>query len=323
MSTHYNLKPVSRLKPGSVIALIATSSPVQQKEQLQAAKSWLSARGFAPRIMPSAQAKMQSPFGYLAGSPQMRTADLHNAFQDADVGAIWCLRGGFGAHGLLNKIDYSLLATHAKPFIGYSDVTAIHLAIQRFSGFITFHGPTLIPDLINNEFLETEKNVFDLLQVRLSNTDKITAPAGTHLVTLSKGTANGKLVGGNLAIIGSLIGTPYEIDTQNAILFLEDIGEAPQRVDRLLAQMQYAGKLSTLKGVLLGDFSVNDNSYDNQTRINKLYPIFQSYFKPLDIPILASWPSGHCQPNITLPLGANITLNADQGYLQIKQTLVV
>jgi muramoyltetrapeptide carboxypeptidase len=154
----------------------------------------------------------------------------------------------------------------------------------------------------------------------------ISHPDRFPLQTIQGGVAGGRLAGGNLAIIGSTLGTPYEIDLENAILFIEDAGETPQKIDRLLTQLRLAGKLSTVRGVLIGDFSdINDpaDSVDNTVlNTQRIDALWQQMLKPLNVPVLAGWRSGHCDPNLTLPLGAAVTLDAGRQQLRLDQRAV-
>ena len=139
--------PVPPLRPGGRVAIVAPASAAPNAAD--DAADWLLSRGYQPRIMPAARSRLDTPFDYLAGTDAERAADLHAAFTSADIDAVWCLQGGFGSWRLLDLLDYELLRRHAKPFIGYSDITALHLAIQRHAGFVTFHGPMLAQDLLN------------------------------------------------------------------------------------------------------------------------------------------------------------------------------
>ncbi len=312
---------VPALKAGGTVGVIAPSSPVPGKAEQVAA--WLQARGFVPRMFASARIDSHD---YLAGTDALRLQDLHAAFSDPRVDAIFCLRGGYGSARLLDGIDFKLLGRHPKPFVGYSDVTALLLAITRHAGFIAFHGPMLSSDLMRNKRAPTEAALFDMLRGRHRAGSVLPHPPEFPLETIAAGVAQGRLAGGNLAIIGSTLGTRYEIDLDDAILFIEDVGETPQKIDRLLTQLRLAGKLAKIKGILIGDFSEVDDpraATDNtDANLRRLQEVWRDLLVPLGVPILAGWRSGHCDPNLTLPIGALVRLDADRQLLSLEQDVI-
>lgn len=200
--------------------------------------------------------KLAPPFDYLAGTDSARVDDIHYAFLSNEIKAVWCLRGGFGATRLLDKLDYALIGANPKPFIGYSDITALHIALQQHAGMVTFHGPMLVSDLVPEKLPPTASLILDLLSGRLSSGAWIPSPPMYPAATLVDGTAQGRLVGGNLSLLCSTLGTPYEVDSTDAILFLEDTEIALPRLDRLLTQLRLAGKLRSIRGLLLGRFVI-------------------------------------------------------------------
>lgn len=180
-------QPVPALRAGARITIVAPASAIAGAAD--EAAEWLLERGYEPQVMPAARARLAPPFDYLAGDDAARLADLHAAFADPAVGAVWCLQGGFGSWRVLDQIDYGLLRRHAKPFIGYSDVTALHLAIQRYAGFVTFHGPMLAQDLLAGRQAPTEQALLDMVSGRLGAGSWIAAPPQARLATLASGVA--------------------------------------------------------------------------------------------------------------------------------------
>jgi muramoyltetrapeptide carboxypeptidase len=215
---------------------------------------------------------------------------------------------------LLDRIDFGLIRSNPKPFVGYSDITALHLAIARYAGFVTFHGTMLTSDLLRSKEEPTESALFDMLQGLITTGAWLEHPVTYPLTTVISGTANGRLTGGNLSMIGSTLGTPYEIETPGVILFIEDVGESLYRVDRLLTQLRLAGKYKNLRGVLVGDF--------DKLALDDLAPLLKQEFGPLSIPVLAGWRSGHSNPNLTLPLGAMVMLDANRRRIRLDQEVV-
>jgi len=312
---------VPALRPGAKVAIVAPASAALNASD--DAAQWLEARGFVAQVMPASRTRLDAPYEYLAGSDADRLADLHAAFEDPEVGAVWCLQGGFGSWRLLDQLDFGLLRRHPKPFIGYSDITALHLALQRHAGFVTFHGPMLAQDLLAGKREPTESALIAMVTGQMGQGAWITPPMDALPTELVPGVASGRLIGGNLALIAALIGGPHDIDTRDAILFIEDVNEAIPRVDRLLGQLAAAGKFDGVKGLLVGNFTRLGVQMDDAQAQGLLYPLILDQFRARGIPILAGWPSGHGDPNLTLPLGARVTLDTARGALRLDQAVVV
>ena len=297
---------VPALPAGGVIGLIAPAGPAEL--DLNLATQWMHARGYQLRVYPGVWQRD----GYLAGSDAERLRDLHDAFADDSVDAIFCLRGGYGSPRLLDGIDFELLRGHPKPFVGYSDITALHLAITRYAGFVTFHGPMLNADLLGNKQAPTESSLLHMLSGQQPPT--LEHPLAYPLTTIASGCASGRLLGGNLSMICAVMGTAFELDGEGIILFIEDVNEPLYRVDRLLTHMRLAGKLDRLRGVLVGDVAGVERA--------ALERLLTQELGGLGIPVLAGWRSGHCDPNLTLPMGAQVRLDADQQLLVLEQDVV-
>ncbi|MCE4056608.1 S66 peptidase family protein [Pseudomonas sp. Au-Pse12] len=300
--------PVPALAAEGVIGLIAPAGPAAL--DTEKAHQWMRSRGYTLRIFPGVGLQE----GYLAGSDEARLKDLHAAFADSEIDAILCLRGGYGSPRLLDKIDFDLLRRNPKPFVGYSDITALHLAINRYAGFVSFHGPMLNADLLGDKQAPTEASFFSLLRGQARAGSLLAHPVAFPLTTIEPGIALGSLLGGNLSMIASTLGTPYEINTDGIILFIEDVNEPLYRIDRLLNHLRLAGKLAKLRGVLVGDVAGVD--------FDALCGLLKQTFEPLRIPVLAGWRSGHCDPNLTLPMGALVRLDAGARELTLAQDVV-
>jgi len=307
--TLYARAPVPALPAEGVIGLIAPAGPASL--DTDSAIQWMRARGYSLRIFPGVAEKED----YLAGSDEVRLNDLHAAFADNEIDAILCLRGGYGSPRLLDRIDFDLLRRHPKPFVGYSDITALHLAINRYAGFMTFHGPMLNADLLGGKQQPTESSLFSLLRGQLKAGSVLQHPVAYPLTTIEPGVACGQLLGGNLSMIATTMGTPYEINADGIILFIEDVNEPLYRIDRLLTQLRLAGKLGRLRGVLVGDVAGVD--------AQALAQLLRQTFAALRIPVLAGWRSGHCDPNLTLPMGATVRLDAGAKELILEQDVVI
>lgn len=308
---HRAESPESRLPKAlgadACFAIVAPAGPARL--DTQKATQWFAERGLRCRIYPGA---MQAA-GYLAGSDEQRLADLHEAFADPDIHAILCMRGGYGSMRLLDRLDFQLIGRNPKPLVGYSDITALHTAIYRHTGLLTFHGAMLNADLLGAKLQPTESSLLAQLGGLLGKGDAIVHPAEIALHSVSPGVASGRLLGGNLSMLGATLGTTAEIETQGCILFIEDVNEPLYRVDRLLTQLHLAGKLAGIKGVLVGDFA--------GITVAALTPLLEQTFGPLGVPVLAGWRSGHCDPNVCLPLGAQVRLDTQQQSLVLEQDL--
>lgn len=305
----HGLLPVPALAAEGVIGLIAPAGPAAL--DTEKAAQWMRSRGYRLRVFPG----VSEQAGYLAGGDDVRLNDLHAAFADPEVATILCLRGGYGSPRLLDRIDFDLLKRNPKPFVGYSDITALHMAINRYAGFVTFHGPMLNADLLGGKQAPTEASFLNMLRGQVKAGSVLSHPVAYPLITLEPGIAQGPLVGGNLSMIAATMGTPYEIDTAGGILFIEDVNEPLYRIDRLLTHLRLAGKLEPLRGVLVGDVA--------GVEADALFRLLKQTFAGLQIPVLAGWRSGHCDPNLTLPLGALVRLDAGAKELTLAQDVVV
>jgi len=294
--------------PGDAcFAIVAPAGPARL--DAQKASQWFAERGYRCRIYPG----VEQAQGYLAGSDQQRVQDLHDAFADPAIDAILCMRGGYGSMRLLDRLDFDLIRRNPKPLIGYSDITALHMAIYRKTGLVTFHGAMLNADLLGAKLAPTESSLVAQLSGALATGDTLVHPAEFPLSSVVPGVARGRLLGGNLSILGATMGTLAEIDTQGCILFIEDVNEPLYRVDRLLTQLRLAGKLEGVKGVLVGDFA--------GITVAALTPLLHDIFGALGVPVLAGWRSGHCDPNVCLPMGAEVVLDSEAQSLVLAQDL--
>lgn len=263
--------------------------------------------------------------GYLAGEDSLRAAELMAALTDPEVDAVFAIRGGYGVTRILDRLDYHAIRGNPKVVLGYSDITALHLALAAKTGLITFHGPVAV-EWSGDAPVDPVSDAFFWRAVSGRRGEDATEPArgytigaenGVQLDALHPGVARGRLVGGNLTLINTLMGTPYEIDTRDAVLLIEDVGEKPYRIDRYLSQLRLAGKLDQLSAVIVGHF--NDCDPDPEKPSLTLEQIFDDYLVSLDIPVITGFPAGHDFPNITLPLGAMVDVDADRRRITILE----
>ena len=294
-----------RLQPGDLIGVIAPSGPVAPAV-LPAVQALYARWGWKVRLYPGCWANT----GYLAGPDTLRLADLHAALADDTVAAIHCLRGGYGTMRLLDAVDTALVRSKPKLLIGYSDITALH-ALWAQQGLPSLHAPMPASDLVKPGREADEQALVEVLRHGLAEGTVLTPalePGGPHV----PGRAEGVLVGGNLSLVASLLGTPWAWDLRGAILFLEDVSEEVYRVDRYLTQLRLAGALDAVAGVVLGSFTEEASPIG----------LLKDMLEPLGKPLLSGWPTGHGTPNRPLPMGLRVALDATAGTLTMRQTLL-
>jgi muramoyltetrapeptide carboxypeptidase len=307
------------LRPGATVGLITPSSYVSDPDRLALAEHTLRFFDLKPKFGKNVRKRT----GYLGGSIDERLEDLHAMFADSSVDAVFAIRGGYGAAQLLDKIDYELIRRNPKIFLGYSDITALHLAIQKRAGMITFHGPVTLSGF--SEY--TQKNFrralfLDTPLGLVANPPEPNAIRPSHtLRTVRGGRARGRLVGGNLTLISSLMGTPFEIDTRGKILLVEDVDEQPYSIDRMLTQLRLAGKLDEAAGIVFGECSGCRPadwrpSFESTLSLGE---VLDEILGKLKIPVLSGLTFGHTADQLTLPLGAMASLDAGKGELVIEE----
>jgi muramoyltetrapeptide carboxypeptidase len=291
------LKP-NRLHIGDTVAVIAPASPPNQKI-LRKGIEFLKGLGLRVKVGKS----VEKIYGYLAGTDVERLEDLHAMFLDTEVKAIFCACGGYGTARVAANIDYGIIKSNPKIFWGYSDITFLHTSIRQETSLITFHGPMLGSDIGKEDTHTFSKQGFQQLfePTELSYTERF-----SPLETLVEGVARGELVGGNLSLIVSTLGTPFEIDTNGKILFIEDINEEPRSVDRMVNQLKMAGKLNDVNGIVIGDFC--DCTSQRELTLT-LEEVIKDYVLAANKPSLKGFMMGHCNPHISIPLGVQAVLN--------------
>ena len=293
------------LEPGDLIGLVAPASPPREPSYIDRAIERIEARGF--RVKPSAHLARRS--GYLAGSDRERASDIMRMFLDPRIKGIFCLRGGYGSGRMLPLLDFARIAESKKIFFGFSDITAVHSAIAATSGLITFHGG------LNCTFVEPRGNYAwssvsrTLMEAGAPGSifTKLPKRAASGCVALRKGEAAGRLIGGNLTVLSALVGTPYFPSLKGKILVIEDVGEAPYRLDRLLTQWLHAGLFHGVAAVAAGTFEGCDSKRAGGPSVLE---VLRERLVPLRIPIVAGLPIGHQSYNATIPLGARARLIA-------------
>lgn len=304
------------LDPGDTVALVSPSSATDEPFDLQLARETMEALGLRVKLAPH----LASRHGHLAGTDAERAGDLNAMFADREVKAIVCARGGSGAARLLPLLDYGLIARNPKILLGYSDITALHCAIHARTGLVTFHGPIGIgswnrfnADQFRRLFFQRE-----LMEYRnpVEESDEL-VPRKNRTVTIRGGRARGELVGGNLAVLSALAGSPYLPDFTGRILFLEDVSEAPYRIDRMLSTLRLAGVLERIAGFVFGRCTDCEPGpgYGSLT----LAQILDDYIRPLGIPAYRGAQIGHIREQFIVPVGGRVEMDADAGTFRLLE----
>ncbi|HOP47687.1 MAG TPA: LD-carboxypeptidase [Desulfobacteraceae bacterium] len=294
------IKPV-RLRPGDLIGVISPSSPVS-RHNIQLSIKLLENSGFRVRLGRHVYDRQD----YLAGNDEDRLADLHEMFLDPEIKAIFCSRGGYGSLRILDKIHFDLIKANPKIIVGYSDITALLIAIQKMTGLITFHGPVI------EKLAHAHKNNWEILTQLLTSDNYYQKIEFSEGRILYPGKAVGHLIGGNLSLISHLIGTPYLPSFEGCLLFLEEKGEPLYRIDRMLTHLKLSGQLSGLTGIMAGEFY----ECGEMDAINRL---LMHIANDLHIPVASGLPVGHGPMNITLPLGVKAELDTNYMTLEIQE----
>jgi len=312
------IKP-KKLKKGDLIGIISPASSPNDLSRIEKGVNYFERLGY--RVVVGENVGKE--YGYLAGTEEERLSDLHDMFRNKEVKAIIALRGGYGSGQLLDKINYSLIKRNPKIFVGYSDITALQMAFLRKTGLVTFAGPMVAVDFWKDEVESFTEEYFWKILTSSKKIGKIINPENEPLYTLTKGRGEGNLIGGNLALLTSLLGTPYQPQLKNSILMLEEIGEEPYRVDRMFYQLKYASNgFKDLKGIIIARF-VDCYIKDKESPSLTLNEVISNYFEELKIPVIYNVKHGHIEQNLTIPWGLKTKMNASRNFIEITESAVV
>jgi muramoyltetrapeptide carboxypeptidase len=293
-----------RLKPGDTIGIVAPAGPFDP-EKFMKGKTVLESMGFQTFFSEGIFQK----HGFLAGTDIQRSDQVNRLFADPTVQAIFCARGGYGSMRILPFLDFETIQTHPKIFLGFSDISALLSVLYDQCNLVTFHGP-----VVNTLANATEKTL-TALQTALTSPAalEITPENGT---VIKPGVCSGLMAGGNLTTLCHLVGTSYAPNLKGKILLLEDVGEMPYRIDRMLTQMKLTGCFNEIAGLILGAFKECGH-------LNEIIDIFNNIFEDADIPILTGFDMGHGEHNLTIPMGLGATLDTDKKRLLFHEPATV
>lgn len=314
-SNPISLLPMALLR-GQTVGIISPSAASADRMEYTFSKEAMEAMGLKVKV----GSNFKNRFGHLAGTDEERAADFNDMFADPEVKAIICLRGGSGAARILPLIDYEQVKANPKPLLGYSDITALHCALHSQTGLISFHGPNGSGSWNSFHANQFQQLFFD--QKLLSFKNEVTkgddlVAKGNRIQTLTKGMVEGKIVGGNLTVLTALSGTPYYPDFQDSILFIEDVGEDPYRIDRMMSTLKLNGTLGKIKGFVFGQCS--DCKPGSGYGAFTVDQIMDQYIIPLGIPAYIGAMIGHIPKQFIVPFGARVRLNADQGSITLLE----
>lgn len=304
------------LKKGSRVALISPASETSDSEFLKRMEARARAMGWEPVLGKYAGEK----HAYFGGTDEQRAADVMWAFTDESIDGVVSMRGGWGCARILDRLDFEVIAENPKVLMGYSDLTALLIAVEQKCGFPTFHGPVVSSTDSDYSTFWLDRAVGSGEGIGGWEAPELDDPL-FELTTVVSGVGEGKLTGGNLSILASLCGTPWQNESEGRVVFMEDVEEAPYRIDRMLTQMIQAGCFKGCAGVLVGQFTRCDEKAPNSEW--KVADVIRDRLGGLGVPVLAGCPIGHVKEKWTLPLGVRVKLDAGAKSVEVLESAVV
>jgi muramoyltetrapeptide carboxypeptidase len=310
-----------RLRPGDTVGLIEPAGFSDGEATIEAVRFTIEGMGLVPRIAPHVGGR----HGYLAGTDEQRAGDINAMFADPEIKAVFAVRGGWGCARLLPWLDWNAIREHPKLLVGFSDVTALHLAFAAKAGFPTIHGPNAANSWAKISWESLWRLAFaaeaPVFAPPASEAIDPLNPERWRVTTIRPGTARGRLLGGNLSVLSALVGTPWLPDFDGAILFLEDVGEAEYRIDRMLSQLALAGILGKVAGVVFGQCTRCAAGVPDYSGFT-VPQLLEQYFAPLGVPALGGANVGHVANQLSLPVGAEVEIEADTGTIRVLEPVV-
>jgi len=309
------IKP-KRLKRGDVIGIISPASSVEDETLIKNGLRYVEGLGYRVELGKNV-GKVK---GYLAGTDEERVEDIHQMFSDKNIRAIFCLRGGYGAFRLLDKINYQIIKKNPKIFVGFSEITSLQVAFLTKANLVTFSGPMIVSHFSNEINNFTEENFWRLLTSK-SKPKKMALSEEQINSNVKCSKASGRIIGGNLAVFSAMIGSGYLPPLKNHILLLEEISEPPYKIDRMLNQLRSHKVFKKLNGIILGNF-IDCEETDKQKSSLTLEEVLDDYFSELKIPVIRSFPYGHSKDILTLPIGISVSLNIKKKRIEFLENTV-
>lgn len=305
------IKPAA-LKAGDTVAISSPAGAVWDENQIEKFSDILKSFGFKVVIGKTLKEK----FGYFAGSDELRATEINELFANKNIKGIFCMKGGWGCARILDKLDYKIIKDNPKVLIGFSDITALLLAITSKTGLVTFHGP-----VGNSGWNDFTKNIFTNMVMTTKPFKFPENPIGEDKIyTINPGKVSGELVGGNLTVLSALIGSDYLPNWKNKILFLEEAKEEPYSIDRMLTQLKLSGVLDSISGFVFGKCA--KCLAEEPLKAFTFHEVILQHLQPLKIPAYYGAMIGHIENKLTVPLGINATMDADKGILSLEESSV-
>lgn len=306
------------LKKGDLIGIVSPASPSENKSDVTRCLAWLHEHGYRTVVGPNVNKNK----GLTSASEEERAADINEMFARDDVDAVFCTQGGYGSAQLFRHLDFSMIAKHPKLFVGFSDITSLHLMFNKLCGFVTFHGPGIVrfnsedlTDYTMTQFFKAIESGAPLGRIQAASEKK-------WLNTFGPGKAEGELTGGNLSLLCASIGTPFEPDFKDKILLLEEVQTEPWLIDHNISHLRNCGILDQVAGIVVGEckectpFKYNPGFYCD----TGVEDILEYYLSPLGIPVLHGLPLGHTEDIATLPIGVRVSLDGDNKKFEVLES---
>jgi muramoyltetrapeptide carboxypeptidase len=310
-----DIRKPRRLQKGDLIGLVSPASTIADPSRINSGVLYLERLGY--RVIVGKH--VLKTYGYLAGTDEERVDDIHTMFGNPDVRGIFCIRGGYGTPRLLSLINYHLIRNNPKVFVGYSDITAFQLALWRRCGLVCFQGPMVGVDMASPMDGYTEE-LFWRVVTRNARAGHV-LNTGEPLVVRRAGKVAGTLLGGNLALVCAIMGTPFQPRFDGAMLFFEDTGEEPYRIDRMFAQLRHAGAFRRARGLLTGQFSDAEPKDPTKPTLS-LEEVLRETAEYAEIPFLSNLPFGHESRKMTIPIGIRARLDSETRTLEYLEPAV-
>jgi muramoyltetrapeptide carboxypeptidase len=309
------------LRPGGTIGVPAPASPYHNRSEVLRGVEWWEGKGYKVKLGRNVFARD----AYVAGSPEGRAEDLMDAFTDDEVDVVHCFQGGYGSAQTIEFLDFDAIGANPKPFIGYSDITALHTALRHHTDLVTFYGPSLAG--VNDK--ETKSFTQDRLLKALTSVDPLGEvppdPENKYIRSLGGGSVSAPMVGGCLWLLCQAIGTPWQPDLAGKVFFFEDVDAPPWYIDGFLNQMRQAGMLDEVAGVVVGELEKCDWREERPEfpQTLSIEDVLERYIEPLGVPALYGYPLGHGERLFTIPLGVTVVLNGDDRTLTIQEAALL
>jgi muramoyltetrapeptide carboxypeptidase len=310
---------VKPLPPGGTIGVAAPASPYDARSEVLRGVEWWESRGYRVKLAPHVYARDD----YVAGDSRDRAADLNALFADPEVDVVQALQGGYGSAQTIPDLDFDAIAANPKPLVGFSDITALHVAIHRRTGLPTFYGNGLIG--VGDPEISDFSRARLLAVLRDEGSGEVPAdPDDPYVRAIAGGRVSAPLLGGCLWLLMQTMGTPWEFEVDGAIFFFEDYKAPPYYIDGFLTQLRHAGKLDKVAGVVVGEMKDCDwgdlRPVSDWARSRSLEDVLEEHLEPLGVPVLYRLPLGHGKHLASIPLGVRYTLDADRRTLTLDES---